>query len=40
MDIVVPNILEKPPKIRYRIPISLWLVEKNHLEKKEYSELV
>ena len=35
IDIVVPNILEKPPKIRYKIPISLWLVEKNHLEKKE-----
>jgi len=38
IDIVVPNTLEKPPKIRYKIPISLWLVEKSHLEEKEYNE--
>jgi len=29
---VVPKTPENRPKIRYKIPISLWFVEKNHLE--------
>ena len=29
IDIVVPKIPDKPPKIKYRIPISLWFVEKS-----------
>jgi hypothetical protein len=33
---VVPIIPEKPPKIKYSIPISLWLTEKSHLDEKEY----
>jgi hypothetical protein len=33
---VVPIIPEKPPKIKYNIPISLWLTEKSHLDEKEY----
>jgi hypothetical protein len=35
IDMVVPSTLEKPPKIRYRRPMSLWFVEKSHLEEKE-----
>jgi len=27
-----PNIPAKAPKIKYKVPISLWLVEKIHLE--------
>jgi hypothetical protein len=30
----VPIIPATPPKIRYSVPISLWLVEQNHLHKK------
>jgi len=26
---IVPIIPEKPPKIKYNVPISLWLVENN-----------
>ena len=36
IDIVVPRIPENPPKIRYKIPISLWFVENNQREAKEY----
>ena len=28
--IEVPTVADKDPKIKYRVPISLWLVEKNH----------
>ena len=34
MDKVVPEIPEKTPKMRYKVPISLWLVEKNQRDKK------
>jgi hypothetical protein len=37
MDITVPITPEKPPKIRYNVPISLWLVENNHLEDQLYN---
>jgi hypothetical protein len=36
IDIVVPITPESPPKIRYKVPISLWLVEKSHLEDQLY----
>ena len=29
----VPTIAEKAPNIKYSVPISLWLVENNHLDK-------
>ena len=31
MEKHVPRTPEKAPNKRYRVPISLWLVEKNHL---------
>jgi hypothetical protein len=34
-DRIVPNTPEKAANIRYRVPISLWLVENNHLFKAE-----
>lgn len=27
----VPNIPAQTPKIKYKVPMSLWLVENNHL---------
>lgn len=39
IDIVVPRTPEKAPKIRYKIPISLWFVEKNHLDTNKYNFL-
>jgi hypothetical protein len=33
---VVPNTPENAPKIKYKTPISLWLVENNHLVAKLY----
>lgn len=30
---IVPITPEKAPKIIYKVPISLWLVEKSHLSK-------
>jgi len=30
-DNAVPTIPEKVPKIKYKVPMSLWLVENNHL---------
>ena len=35
---VVPKTPENAPKIKYKMPISLWFVEKNHREKKVYKE--
>jgi len=34
IDIEVPKMPENPPKIRYNKPMSLWLVEKSHLDEK------
>jgi hypothetical protein len=34
IDIVVPKTPEKAPKIIYKTPISLWLVENNQREAK------
>jgi hypothetical protein len=34
---VVPKTPENPPKIRYKIPISLWFVENNQRDEKEYT---
>lgn len=35
----VPNILDQIPKIKYKVPIFLWLVEKSHfliIKKKNF----
>jgi hypothetical protein len=32
MDKTVPITPETPPKIKYKVPISLWLVEYSHLD--------
>ena len=32
-DSIVPTIPLKPPKIKYKVPISLWFVEYNHRNK-------
>ena len=40
IDIVVPITPENAPKTKYKIPMSLWLVENNHLETKEYRSLL
>jgi|TARA_B110000008_G_scaffold223187_1_gene223852 hypothetical protein len=31
IDTTKPKTPEKAPKIKYKVPIILWLVEKNHL---------
>jgi hypothetical protein len=33
VDINVPTTPEKAPKSKYKVPISLWFVEKNHRSK-------
>jgi len=33
---VVPNTPENPPKIKYKIPMSLWFVENNQRDENEY----
>ena len=37
MDMTVPITPENAPKIKYRVPISLWFVENNHLEDQLYN---
>jgi hypothetical protein len=32
---VVPKTPENAPKSKYKIPISLWLVENNHLDENK-----
>jgi len=37
IDRVVPITPDTAPKIRYKVPISLWLVEKSHLDDQLYA---
>lgn len=40
IDKVVPATPETPPNNKYKVPISLWFVEKIHLSIKEYDLVI
>jgi len=38
METMKPNIPEKAPKMKYKVPIILWFVEKSHLTTQGFSK--